>query len=174
MLLSSCCIQVRWYGPYHPCIEQLYRLCTHNRTLKGQRCLSFEQGCSLNHRSLTASCAFRKPSVISRCSEWRTHSVASVCRLSTTSPQLGGTSVDGASTSPLLPAARATPRRRLEKAGHVITKRFGGAAVHTLYGVHVASSYLLMLAAMTFNVGVFLAVCTGTASLQAASKALVT
>lgn len=95
----------------------------------------------------------------------------SVCRIPTASPQ----SLEGASSSPLLPAARATPPRlRLEKVALAMTKRFGGTAVHVLYGVHVASSYLLMLAAMTFNVGVFLAVCTGAGSLKAASKQLIT
>ena len=37
----------------------------------------------------------------------------------------------------------------------------GGALVHVLYGLNVATSYMLMLAAMTFNVGIFAAVCTG-------------
>ena len=59
---------------------------------------------------------------------------------------------------------RDSPKRRLEKVAYVLTKRFGGAAVHGLYGLHVASSYLLMLAAMTFNVGIFMAVCCGAAS----------
>ena len=36
-----------------------------------------------------------------------------------------------------------------------------GNAVHMLYGVNLATSYLLMLAAMTFNVGIFAGTCTG-------------
>lgn len=37
----------------------------------------------------------------------------------------------------------------------------GGSVVHVLYGVNVATSYMLMLAAMTFNVGIFASTCTG-------------
>jgi Ctr copper transporter family len=36
-----------------------------------------------------------------------------------------------------------------------------GGAAHALYGVNVATSYMLMLAVMTFNVGIFVATCTG-------------
>ena len=36
-----------------------------------------------------------------------------------------------------------------------------GSAAHVLYGANLATSYLLMLAAMTFNVGIFAATCTG-------------
>jgi Na+/proline symporter len=70
-------------------------------------------------------------------------------------------SLEGTSSAPLLPAARSSPKRKLEKAADILIKRCGSEVVHLLYGLHVATSYLLMLAAMTYNIGVFLAVCTG-------------
>lgn len=82
-----------------------------------------------------------------------------------------GSSLEGVSSTPLLQAARATSKRRLEKAADVVMKECGTLAVHVLYGLHVASSYLLMLAAMTFNVGVFVAVCSGTAPIQGNTRA---
>lgn len=70
-----------------------------------------------------------------------------------------GSAVEGTSSAPLLPA-RATPKRKFEKLADALLKTFR-PAVHVLYSLHVASSYLLMLAAMTYNMGVFVAVCVG-------------
>jgi hypothetical protein len=73
-----------------------------------------------------------------------------------------GSALEGASSAPLLPSARSSPiRNKLERASSTLIRRCGSEVVHLLYSLNVATSYLLMLAAMTYNVGVFLAVCTG-------------
>ena len=54
------------------------------------------------------------------------------------------------------------PAAGMDRTAEATIKVFGPAITHLLYGVHVGTSYLLMLAAMTFNIGVFLAVCVGT------------
>lgn len=53
--------------------------------------------------------------------------------------------------------------RKVERLAEFLVKRTGGAATHVIYGVNVATSYLLMLAAMTFNIGVFATICVGMA-----------
>lgn len=37
----------------------------------------------------------------------------------------------------------------------------GGAGIHLIYAVNIITSYLLMLAAMTFNVGIFASTVAG-------------
>jgi Ctr copper transporter family len=62
-------------------------------------------------------------------------------------------------------------RKVAERVADVLMRRSGGMAAHALYGVNAATSYLLMLAAMTFNVGVFVAVCSGVAPPHACAGA---
>jgi hypothetical protein len=73
-------------------------------------------------------------------------------------------STDTASSGLLLPTSD-----QVHAAGHHSCNTFEdspqratrGYLVHVLYGVIVATSNLLMLATMTFNVGIFVAICIG-------------
>eukprot|EP00892_Ulva_mutabilis_P011523 jgi/Ulvmu1/8743/UM047_0085.1 len=74
--------------------------------------------------------------------------------------------VSPASTSaePLMQATRSSARSTSPQrvAGNLVTAS-SGLVVPALYGVNLVTSYLLMLAVMTYNVGILLVTCCGMA-----------
>ena len=48
-----------------------------------------------------------------------------------------------------------------DRAAAVMARAAGGAGIHLIYAVNIITSYLLMLAAMTFNVGIFASTVAG-------------
>lgn len=76
-----------------------------------------------------------------------------------------GDASDSPSTStgtPLLPASRSSPGGASpQRIAENLVSGSRGFIIPALYGLNLLTSYLLMLAVMTYNVGILIVTCTG-------------